>query len=482
MYLIYDYDAAGNLRWYVKKGRKVRIKEKYGTAAFDEAYEAAIEELGASRMRRVRPDAKPDDPRKYLRLDRSRHGQLRYYVQLKDRLPKIRIRAAYGSAEFDRLVAKAAASQTALYGLAPELLEQPKAARPEPVLLSALPPEAGTLRWYWTAYLQSDHWLGGNAVKGLSPKTRQQRTLLVEPLLYKNGEKPFGVMTRQFVKEELKKRTPSNAGNLLSALRGLTAWMKSHEAGEPYFLSEDDDPTIGQKTRKKIASKESGGFKPYTAAQIAKFRARWPIGTEAYLMLVILQDCGFRLGDAYRFGPPHVRYETGLTLVDDTGTGLVTEIETEKSGFQTTVNMPLSAELFEAINATETGEEVFVGKRERDKIVAMSKEGWGMKFKKYMLLAGINVPGQRCHGMRKTSAIESAYAGATTIELKRMYGWENSQMPDLYTAMANGEKLARSGAGKRAAYREQMKNKRQNGPGTNTPLLGSKWKKMQDNQ
>ena len=41
-------------------------------------------------------------------------------------------------------------------------------------------------------------------------------------------------------------------------------------------------------------------------------------------------------------GPDHVRHQRGLTLVDDTGTGLVTEITTEKSGFVTKVNRSLS--------------------------------------------------------------------------------------------------------------------------------------------
>ena len=66
-------------------------------------------------MRRVNADAKPD-PRSYLRADRSRHGQLRHYVQIRDRLPKIRIRAEHDTPEFDRLVARAVESPIALYG------------------------------------------------------------------------------------------------------------------------------------------------------------------------------------------------------------------------------------------------------------------------------------------------------------------------------------------------------------------------------
>jgi hypothetical protein len=63
--------------------------------------------------------------------------------------------------------------------------------------------------------------------------------------------------TRKVVKSEMKARTPSQAGNLLSALRGMIRWINEDH------LDEDDDPTIGVRS--------------------------------------------VRLGDAHRFGPPHLR-------------------------------------------------------------------------------------------------------------------------------------------------------------------------------
>lgn len=59
-------------------------------------------------------------------------------------------------------------------------------------------------RWYWTLYKQSDHWLGDLSVghEGLSESTRLQRTGLIESLLPENGEKPFAVMTRKFIKQD----------------------------------------------------------------------------------------------------------------------------------------------------------------------------------------------------------------------------------------------------------------------------------------
>jgi hypothetical protein len=40
---------------------------------------------------------------------------------------------------------------------------------------------------------------------------------------------------------------------------------------------------------------------------MALYRAKWPLGTEARLMFDILHYTFLRLGDAHRFGPPHLR-------------------------------------------------------------------------------------------------------------------------------------------------------------------------------
>src|SRR5690242_2731514 len=90
MYLYFNYSESGSLRWYVKisrKGRRIGICEEYGTPAFDAAYEAGVAALGgAMRMRRVKTTAKPVQPeRRYLYADMSQRGQLRYYVQLRNR-------------------------------------------------------------------------------------------------------------------------------------------------------------------------------------------------------------------------------------------------------------------------------------------------------------------------------------------------------------------------------------------------------------
>ncbi len=69
-------------------------------------------------MRRVKSDMRPVQPeRRYLLVDVSRHGQVRHYVQLRKKLPKIRIKAAFGTAEFEAEVDAAIAAQIATSSL-----------------------------------------------------------------------------------------------------------------------------------------------------------------------------------------------------------------------------------------------------------------------------------------------------------------------------------------------------------------------------
>ncbi|MGJ5221020.1 tyrosine-type recombinase/integrase [Bradyrhizobium oligotrophicum] len=448
MYLYFDYSVLGALRWYVKvsrKGRRVGIREEYGTAAFDAAYEAAVAALGGvMRKRRIEPDPLVQPERRYVHADRSQRGQTRYYVQLRNRLPRIRINAAIGTKEFDLECDAAIVSQIALYGDATDYVNAQKQRNETRDQALTGPPTPQTLRWYWTLYKQSDHWLGDLRVglEGLSDATRLQRTGLVESLLVENGEKPFAVLSRKVIKAEMKARTPSQAGNLLSALRGMIRWMIDEG-----HLDEDDDPTIGVRSGKARASRETGGLIPWTEEDMALYRAKWPLGTEARLMFDILHYTFLRLGDAHRFGPPHLRQIVRKMAI---------QIATEKSRGNTTVTVPVHPEFAESLRAARThgiiGAEVFTGKMVKGRILPMNKKAWAMKFKKYAVLAGVNEPKKSCHGVRKARAEVAAYADCTESQMMAMFGWTDPKMPAHYIAKANREKLGMSGMDKVVAF------------------------------
>lgn len=89
-------------------------------------------------------------------------------------------------------------------------------------------------------------------------------------------------MTLQPFTRQTLSSTPVQTGNLLSALRDMIKWMIDED-----HLEEDDDPTIGLRSRRTRASRDTCGWRPWNE-DMARYRARWPLGSEARLMLDIL--------------------------------------------------------------------------------------------------------------------------------------------------------------------------------------------------
>ena len=101
-------------------------------------------------MRRVKATIKPDQPkRRYLYVDVSQRGQLRYYVQLRNKLPKIRIKAQFGTSEFETEVDAAISAQIALYGNEGDYIIAQKERNEERPALPKSPAQPGTLRNQW---------------------------------------------------------------------------------------------------------------------------------------------------------------------------------------------------------------------------------------------------------------------------------------------------------------------------------------------
>jgi hypothetical protein len=453
MFLYFDYgpEPERRVRWYVKvsrKGRRIGIAEEYDTDAFDLAYEAAVFALGGVlKMRRTERESAVQPERRYLHADVSDSGQLRYYVQLRNKLPKIRIRGEYGSVDFNLAVDAAILEQIAEFG---DESDHPNAQkqRYDVIELPTTQPKPGTFRYYWMLYKVSDRCLGNLSIgeKGLKASTMEGRRGLINPLLLKNGEKLIRVLTRAAIREEMKLTTPTQAGNLLAGLRHFFTFL--YDEGH---LNEDDfeNPTIGLKSGKSAASRESGGFVPWTEEDMAKYRAKWALGTEARLMFDVLHYTYLRRGDAARFGKNHLKKIMREAVV---------QIETEKSGSRRTVveikvhpNFAASLKAARVTGILGDGD-VFTGKLIKGEVVPMSAEGWAAKFKKYARLAGVNANKKCCHGVRKARAEDAAYSQCTEAEMMAMFGWTDPKMPALYIAAARRSVLGMSGSDKMIAF------------------------------
>jgi len=325
-------------------------------------------------------------PRKpFLHRERNRHGQHVWYVR-KGRGPRFRLRSEFGSEAFN------AEYEAALQG---KLAQRGQAV-------------AGTLTWLWNAYHKSDGW------KALAPATRRQRENIMLGVLKLAGETPFGAIRSEDIVAGLDRRadTPSAARNFLDTMRGLYQWAKARGHVR-------SDPTAGVKSPKR---RRNSGFTPWTHEDVAKYQARWPLGTPQRVWLDVMLYTGLRRGDAARIGNRHVTEE-----------GIIS-IETEKTG--TSVIIPMLTVLQRTLLAGPRGRETWiVGMGGR----AFVKEAFGNMFSEAARTAGVS---KSAHGVRKIAATIAAENGATEAELDAIFGWTGGRMSAVYTKQANRARLA----------------------------------------
>lgn len=332
-------------------------------------------------------EAMPRPRPKHLHREVTRHGKIVWYVHLPDR-PRVRLRAPYGSQEF-----------IAEYNAA---IEGKKAV--------SEPRKAGsaTVEWLIARYKDSSAWAG------LSPATQRQRSNIFKHVVNRDGDKPFAAIERKHIiaGREKRKSTPAQANNFLKAMRGMFGWAVEADLAKA-------DPTRDA----KMLNVKTDGFHVWTDEEVAAFEARWPIGTRERLALDLLLYTGLRRGDAVKLGRQHVR--DGIF-----------RIKTEKNGVW--VEAPILPPLARSIAAAPTGDLSFIaGERGRP----LTKESFGNWFREACTAA--KVPGA-AHGLRKAGATRAAENGATTKQLKSIFGWEDDKMPELYTRTADRARMARS--------------------------------------
>lgn len=207
----------------------------------------------------------------HLQREITRHGHAVWYVRL-GHGPRVRIRAEYGTPEFD-------AEYRGALNDAP---------RRKPAT-----PSTSTVEWLIARYRETTEW------SRLSPATRRQRENIFKGVLKTAGGEAYARVTRSTIIAGLDRRaaTPAQARCFLDAMRGLYRW--AHKAGLAKI-----DPTAGVSNPPR---KTGEGFRPWTEDDVAAYERRWPLGTRQRVWLDVLLYTGLRRGDAVRLGRQHVR-------------------------------------------------------------------------------------------------------------------------------------------------------------------------------
>src|SRR6516165_3564290 len=199
----------------------------------------------------------------YLSHEVTRHGRPVWYVRRNGK--RIRLRAEFGTPEFE------AEYQAAIAG--------------EPLKTKA--PNAGTLGWLIERYRETAAW------SHLSTATRRQRENIFLHVIETAGSQPIAKITVATIVfgRDRRAATPAQARNFLDAMRGLFRWAV--EAGHA-----KTDPTVGVSNP---ARQKGDGFPAWTEDDVARYQAKWPVGTKERVWLDVLLYTGLRRGDAVRF-------------------------------------------------------------------------------------------------------------------------------------------------------------------------------------
>ena len=333
-------------------------------------------------------DAMPRPRPPHLHRETTRHRKAVWYVRV-DKGPRIRLRAEYGTSEFE------AEYQAAVTG--------------GPRSTSKGAPAAGTLTWLVDRYRETGAWTV------LSAATRRQRENILLHVLKTAGDKPFARIGAATISAGCERRaqTPAQARHFLDAMRGLFRWALKAGLVKADPTASVENPQI----------RKGDGFIPWTEEHVDAYERRWPIGTRQRVWLDVLLFTGLRRGDVVRFGRQHVR--------DGVGT-----IKTEKSGFTVTVTLPILPVLADTLAAGPCGDLTYiVGEGGKP----LTKESFGNLFRAACNAAG--VPGS-AHGVRKIAATRAANAGATVAQLEAIFGWSGGRMASLYTRSADRKRLS----------------------------------------
>jgi integrase len=328
----------------------------------------------------------------------NRHGTRVWYFR-DAHGPRIRIRGAFGSPEFNAAVAAAKGHAT-------------NPAQANAVLSHQ---DCNSLAWLIDQYMSSSAW------NETAAQTQKQRRNILKRIADKSGSQPFRSLSRddvEAIREQIAATGATAMANaVIKVLRVFFTWATPKHM--PVNIARDVA---------LVERDEREGFHTWTEEELAKFEAAYPLGTRERLAYAVLLWTGQRRGDCVKLGDQHVR--DGIIRLKHGKTG-------------NKVAIPVMPELTEALAAGPRGDLVWIVGDKGLPLTADTFTGW---FRRVCDAAGL----EECsaHGLRKAAACRFAARGATVDELKAWFGWTENRTPGIYTAEADNERLAANAAKK----------------------------------
>ncbi|CAM3168610.1 Phage integrase family protein [Paracoccus aminovorans] len=191
--------------------------------------------------------------------------------------------------------------------------------------------------------------------------------------------------------------TPGAADNLLKAISALYKWGIQREHVDC------DNPTRDVKRNRK----QTGGFEPWTADDIATFLAFHKPGTMARRALILAMSTTARRGDLCRLGRQN----------EFTRDGRVWLRWKQDKAPHGTVEMPMPTGLIDELHASSNMTYILNGYG-----APFTVAGLGNKFREWAEAAGLK--GRSLHGVRKGLSAILTSGGASSGEIDVLLGHE----------------------------------------------------------
>lgn len=288
-------------------------------------------------------------------------------------------------------------------------------------------------RLAWTYFKSMDY-------AALRPSTQAKNRGLIDRFCAEHGHRPVATMTRDNVETIIRKKagTPAGANNLLKVLRMLMGFAIARGW-------RTDDPTA------KIKKFKEGTHHTWTDEELARFEARWPLGTRERLAYAIALYTGQRRADVAAMSWGAVEMAAGIVRVRQ-----------EKTGTELTI--PMHQDLRRALEGETRRGLTIVARNDGRRLTV---ESFGNFMADAISEAGLD---ERCvlHGLRKAAGRRLAEAGCSSRQIMAILGHKTLEEAERYTAAAEQSRLAKAaivrleehtGTGNLQTARKKLPNK-----------------------
>lgn len=325
----------------------------------------------------------------YLLIEKAR-GKHYYYVRIRSKGSRVRIKSELGTPEFYEQYSEAIKRLTG-------------------TTTNTVSINTQSLRWLVTQYMASSAW-----THDIADSTRKMRSRLLAHIVDQSGSVPYRSITKANLEaaKELRKNKPNAANNYIKVCRGLFNW-----ACENGYL--DKNPTDGLK---KFRIK-TDGIPIWTDEEIDLYRKSYPFGTKERLLFEIYINTGFRRSDVSNLGKQHIR------------NGRL-NIRCKKN--KTDVSIPISNDLRQILASVSSNQLSFMTGQSGKPYTA---ETLGNYLRKYCRKIGIK---KSAHGLRKYISTAFANSGTSERELQAWMGWKSPRQSEVYVRNANNQRMSDS--------------------------------------